>query len=901
MYPEASKFIGKGVVGDVDPSTLADSCNKFIHLHAQKSLKTAVKLARQFVKRASIHKGALLVSAQRSLGWVLLIGGKYKQARDSYLEARALAGRDAVMRSRIDRILIDIYMHLGDYGQAHRCARRAIITFTRLNMEAEVAKTRVNLANLYHRQDRHKEAGHHYQRAVDFFETVNDKISFASCCYNYANTSVQLFDFDKAAKFYKRGEKLFMDLGYDLYANECRYGLAWMNMLQGNYHEALLGLADCEKTYRKIAQPKGIMVCQLDRAEAFLGLNLWTDARNAARDAEMRARKLGVHYEAAKAALFFAKASYVVADRTAARKAIKRALIGFQKEGNKAFQGTVLLTAAQMDENNGSDIGLLKRARKLFSYAQLPLWEAICDTQLAHQLSKNSEILRRLKKNPATRAVPHLYASWQTLLGDIEASSGRVSEAKKHWTNAIERLESVRAKLPPVELRSAFLRKHSDPYQRMINANLEGQAKQAAAWSERHKTAGLWGENRLRTKPHKLRRQAEESLANLAQKVMSLSLHIDHKTDERSGYRSQSLRALNMLQKQVCFDLARLEAPHKDQTTRLSALMESIDVSSKRLPIVQFHYDEPDVVVFIHDRGQTRYYRYADGCRLIREYMGCWQILLNRVLISNDRWNRHDLREERHLFQKIGSWLWRPLEIPAAQKRVLIIPEGKLSNLPWQALIVSGIPIIARHHVFLSPSLRHFMHASKIRVSSHAVEVFFGRMEGLRYSRMEMSSFSKNVRGDVTVHDPCLRSSIPTRGSARIWHYSGHAELRSDNPFYSSLSLSDGPLFAADLRLRDNKVSLVTLAACRTGQQTYLSGEESTGLVRSLLEMGARNVIASHWAVSDKATALWTQKFYDYYFTGFAIDEALRKSTLLVRETFPSAYYWAGLSLFGGC
>ena len=76
---------------------------------------------------------------------------------------------------------------------------------------------------------------------------------------------------------------------------------------------------------------------QLDRAEAFIGLNLWTDARNTAYDAEKKAKALGVHYEAAKAALFYAKASYVVGEIATARKALKRALIGFKKERNKAF------------------------------------------------------------------------------------------------------------------------------------------------------------------------------------------------------------------------------------------------------------------------------------------------------------------------------------------------------------------------------------------------------------------------------------------------------------------------------------------------------------------------------------------------------------------------------------
>jgi len=132
-----------------------------------------------------------------------------------------------------------------------------------------------------------------------------------------------------------------------------------------------------------------------------------------------------------------------------------------------------------------------------------------------------------------------------------------------------------------------------------------------------------------------------------------------------------------------------------------------------------------------------------------------------------------------------------------------------------------------------------------------------------------------------------------------VWHYTGHAEFRSDNPFFSSLQLDDGPLFAADLRLKNNRVGLVTLAACRTGLQSYLPGEESTGMVRSLIEMGARRVVASLWAVSDRSTAAWMSAFYDRYLEDYDIDAAYRKASLSVREKNPSAFDWAAFAVYG--
>ena len=98
----------------------------------------------------------------------------------------------------------------------------------------------------------------------------------------------------------------------------------------------------------------------------------------------------------------------------------------------------------------------------------------------------------------------------------------------------------------------------------------------------------------------------------------------------------------------------------------------------------------------------------------------------------------------------------------------------------------------------------------------------------------------------------CRRADWPDDGEWKVWHFTGHARHRADNPFYSSLQLADGPLFGADFRLKNCRVDLATLAACRTAHQSVLPGEEATGLVRCLLEMGTRNVVGSHWPVSDR-------------------------------------------------
>lgn len=891
------RFLKTGEVGDIHADELTQACSRYVRRMTQSSIGRAIGLAAKFVNHARYVNRSMQQTAFRAQGWCLLIGGRYHDAATAYLEARKLVAREPAWRGRIDRILVDVYMYLGDYTEARRRARLSLTTFQRARMATEAAKTRVNLANVLHRQDRHVDALREYEKASRFFEKTDDTLTLALCRYNHANTLVQMFDLDAAADLYKRSEQAFAELGYDLYANECRYGLSWLFMLQGDYYHALTGLAECEQAYRSAGQPRGVLLCTVDRAEAYLGLNLLTDAAEAARSAEQQARKLGFRYEGGKAALFLAKASYASGETTIARKAASRAKDKFDAEDNRAFLGVTALTRALAESDRKTDTEELLKARASLTSAQLPLWEAVCDLQLAWKNPEDRGPLARLRRNRAVPAVPHLYAQWQTLLGDKAAKKGRVAQAEKHWLQGAEMLDSVRAKLPPLELRTAFLQGRGDPYLRLIRVYSESDPSRAAAWSERYRTIGVWAplDNELESSAG--RRRAESSLAELAARVTALSAHISGTMGERGTQAPASRRAWMDLISRVRYDIAATE--QGGAPASIDSLMSDFARVSQRLPVVQFHCDGDDLIAFVQSKGQTFARLYPSGRSRLRQFLGLWHILLGRSMLSRDRTVARDLADEKKLLQQLGDWIWSPLELDRDHKRVLIQPEGRLANLPWSALIVDREYLSDRHTILQSPSLRHFLRARRVRVTSPRVHLFVGSQEGLRHSASEMEPFTSQPESELEIHDPCRRVDWPSNQSARLWHFTGHAELRTDNPFYSSLQTEDGPMFAADFRLKRNRVGLVTLAACRTGQQMYLPGEEATGMVRSLLEMGAKRVIASPWGVADKSTAYWMREFYRCYLSDLPIGEAMQWSMAAVREKHPSAYHWAAFSLYG--
>ena len=542
----------------------------------------------------------------------------------------------------------------------------------------------------------------------------------------------------------------------------------------------------------------------------------------------------------------------------------------------------------------------IKTVRRHFRQAQLPLWEAICDLQVAGRNGDLTSSLRRLGHNPAVAAVPHLQALRLTLLGDQARRRGRRRIALNHWGQAADILDKVRAKLPPIDLRTAFFARRSEPHQRLIDAEAEHDPLSAAAWSERFKTAGVWSDSAEALSQDPARERVRLSLARLARHVSTMSSLVGDASGRRTAFGSLSDAATRRWQREIREAGAVLTSAELEPTAQCDFLAQQITEVSHRLPIVQFHVGASDILVFVHYRGESHAHRYLEGRGVLAELVARWRFFVECAPLAATEPRRVDLDDERRLLHQIGQWLLPPLQLPSRCRRLLVLPEGNLTCLPWSALGAGPTPLVESTEIVLAPSLRHFSHACRRRVASRSVNLFVGPSPDLPHIRAELAAIHSYLKSrTVEIYDPCRRSDWPDGGDADIWHYAGHALLRSDNPFYSALLTDDGPLFAADFRLKHNHVNLVTLAACRTGQQTGLPAEESSGLVRSLLEMGARSVVAGNWAIADESTHQWMSKFYESYMSGATVAAAVRDAALGVRERFPSAYHWGAFAAYG--
>jgi CHAT domain-containing protein/tetratricopeptide (TPR) repeat protein len=271
----------------------------------------------------------------------------------------------------------------------------------------------------------------------------------------------------------------------------------------------------------------------------------------------------------------------------------------------------------------------------------------------------------------------------------------------------------------------------------------------------------------------------------------------------------------------------------------------------------------------------------------------------------------------RQLHQRLIA----PLEEAGLLKRktrLTIVAHGDLHYLPFAALVdgATGRFLVERYEVVLTPSAAVWL-ALGARPAGRAVAGMLAlapRPDALPASRLEVAAVGRLGGPDVRVlvgkaaSEESFRREAPTR---RVLHLATYGVLNKQNPLFSFVDLAPGG--ADDGRLEAHEVfglaltaDLVVLSACQTALGSGAladvpAGDDWVGLSRAFLHAGATRVVASLWAVEDRATATLMERFYREYAAGAspATALALAQRALLVDRTTAHPFYWAGFQLVG--
>jgi len=261
------------------------------------------------------------------------------------------------------------------------------------------------------------------------------------------------------------------------------------------------------------------------------------------------------------------------------------------------------------------------------------------------------------------------------------------------------------------------------------------------------------------------------------------------------------------------------------------------------------------------------------------------------------RW--HETMER--VLRKVGLRLIAPTIgiLPAAIKKLIILPSGGLSLLPLHAAPLSegGLELVCdRFEVSYAPSVEVLSTLSK-KASKTASCNIYGVINPQEDSRL---AFTKKEGAAIAslfpeflIHEGrnATKQAVVegVKGHAYL-HFSCHGEYKWDDPPASGLALADENLTLADFQ--SGKVDLtaarlVVLSACETGLTDIFKGspDEYVGLPAGFMLAGSPCVLSSLWSVSDLSSALLMERFYNNHLKkGMSFAAALRDAQFWVRN-----------------
>jgi CHAT domain-containing protein len=172
--------------------------------------------------------------------------------------------------------------------------------------------------------------------------------------------------------------------------------------------------------------------------------------------------------------------------------------------------------------------------------------------------------------------------------------------------------------------------------------------------------------------------------------------------------------------------------------------------------------------------------------------------------------------------------------------------------VPWGSL-----PSLSSRPVTVAPAaglwLSAEQRAARPRPPGHAVLAAGPR---LRAAPEEVAGLARLYPAAIimTAPDSTVVEVLSALDGAAVAHLACHATFRRDNPMFSSLELSDGPLVVHDVERLSRPPAVLVLAACDSGLSETYPGEELLGFLSVLLAAGTESMIASVVAIPDVDT-----------------------------------------------
>jgi CHAT domain-containing protein len=532
--------------------------------------------------------------------------------------------------------------------------------------------------------------------------------------------------------------------------------------------------------------------------------------------------------------------------------------------------------------------------------------------------------------------------SWnaQAVAGYAKRALGQNKEARALLESAVTKIESGRSNSVAGEIESRAFEGMTRPYQALADIAIsEGKTAEALSFAERSRARTLL--DVLRSGRIDITKSMSDDERNeekaLRKNIAALNSQI---SSENENPRIQDLRNQLQTKRLELEDFrARLYVLHPELRAQRGEMIpvkaEAVRdlLPSPRSLILEFVIAAEKSFVFAitKDTGNKL---------LLKAYP--LDIRSNDLAAKIESY-RSRLASGALDFHKDSRALYDLLLKPAADElrgktNVVIVPDGALWNLPFQALQdEQNRYLLERSAVSYAPSLTALQEMSK-KAKAHRASTGFeliafgnpvvGKSTADRVGHVFMneslgpipeaerlvaelgkmygSARSKIYIGEAAREDTAKKES----GKYRLLQFAAHGIFNDVSPMYSHIVMAQGPnnaeedglLEAWEMKDLDLNADLVILSACDTARGRISNGEGIVGMTWAMFIAGAPATIASQWKVESRSTTELMLEFHRQLLSNNDISkaEALRRASLkLLKTKFSHPSYWAAFVIVG--
>ncbi len=325
-------------------------------------------------------------------------------------------------------------------------------------------------------------------------------------------------------------------------------------------------------------------------------------------------------------------------------------------------------------------------------------------------------------------------------------------------------------------------------------------------------------------------------------------------------------------------------------------------------------------------------------------------------LVKHFIYSRLQQPGEKESYLSSGYALYQLLVEPfvkeAQVEEIVIIPDGELSRLPFQALLskpvtnhpagnYSKLPYLVKDYLisysFSSSILLEPLPHRKAKITFGGFAPSYSQTDGriaasrsvvdssllnltdrgylrpLTFNKQEVENISQLMPGEVFLGKEASERAFKTHASRfKILHLAMHGMANDSIPSLAQLifsetgdSLEDGRLYAYEVFGLSLNADLAVLSACQTGKGRLMRGEGILSLGRAFRFAGCPSIILSYWDVNDAVASRLMQRFYHHLeetnHYAKALEKAKREFIAKTEdERVAHPHFWATYSMIGG-